>query len=386
MSTGKRLVFLDNLKVLLIALVVFHHAGQAYGPTGGYWDIQDPSRFALLGPFFAVNASFFMALFFFISAYFFPQSYDKKGAGAFIGDKLIRFGIPVLIGLLVIVPAYQYFSFELFRGGQPMGFFDYLINIFFGFGDNPHLANMPNWPELNYGPFWFILHLLVYSLIYALYRFIKGKIMAGKAPREVRQKSPAVWSIILFVVMVTGITAVIRIRYPIDEWVGILGFIQAEPAHLASYAFMFIAGLLARRYGWLTNLKKSVGYVFLGIGAIMGILLFVLYGVNGGYPQELRSAWVLYDTPMGIALCIGFIVLAREKLNTETKLWSYLSGNAFTVYILQQPVLVLLQAALLPVPLNGLFKFLITGTAAFVICNLLATLIRKLRFVRRVLG
>lgn len=386
MGTGKRLVFLDNLKVLLIALVVLHHAGQAYGPTGGYWDIQDPSRFALLGPFFAVNASFFMALFLFISAYFFPQSYDKKGAGAFIGDKLIRFGIPVLIGLLVLVPAYQYFSFELFRGGQPMGFFGYLVNIFLGFGQNPQLANMPNWPELNYGPFWFILHLLVYSLIYALYRFIKGRITAGKSPREVRPTAPAVWGIILFIVVVTGITALIRIWYPIDKWVGILGFIQAEPAHLASYAFMFIAGLLARRYGWLIHLKKSVGYVFLGVGAVMGILLFVLYGINGGYPEALRSVWVLYDTPMGIALCIGFIVLAREKLNAESKLWTYLSGNAYTVYILHVPILVLLQGALLPVPMHGLIKFLITGAATFVICNLLGTLLRKIHIVRRVLG
>lgn len=289
MSTIKRLVFLDNLKVLLIALVVFHHAGQAYGPTGGYWDIQDPSRFSLLGPFFAVNASFFMALFFFISTYFFPQSYDKNGAGTFIRDKLMRFGIPVLAGLLILVPAYQYFSFTLFRGGQPMGFFDYLLNIFFGLGENPNLVNMPNWPEMNFGPFWFILHLLVYSLIYALYCFIKGKITAGKAPEEVKQSGPSVLGILFFVVGVTALTVLIRIEYPIDRWVGILGIIQAEPAHLALYASMFIAGLLARRYGWLINLKKSTGYVFLIFGAVMGTLIYTAHAIDGAYPQWLRS-------------------------------------------------------------------------------------------------
>ena len=32
----KRLLYLDNLKVCLTVLVIFHHAGQAYG-DGGDW-------------------------------------------------------------------------------------------------------------------------------------------------------------------------------------------------------------------------------------------------------------------------------------------------------------------------------------------------------------
>ena len=32
----KRLFYLDNLKVCLTVLVIFHHAGQAYGDGGGW--------------------------------------------------------------------------------------------------------------------------------------------------------------------------------------------------------------------------------------------------------------------------------------------------------------------------------------------------------------
>jgi len=32
----KRLLYLDNLKVCLTVLVIFHHAGQAYGDGGGW--------------------------------------------------------------------------------------------------------------------------------------------------------------------------------------------------------------------------------------------------------------------------------------------------------------------------------------------------------------
>ena len=72
-----RLYFIDSLRVLLVSLVVAHHAGQAYGPTGGDWPIFSPERTPLLGPFFPVNAAFFMGLFFLISGYFIPGMLHK---------------------------------------------------------------------------------------------------------------------------------------------------------------------------------------------------------------------------------------------------------------------------------------------------------------------
>ena len=51
-----RLDYLDALKVLLTVLVIAHHAGQPYGPTGGRWPIFEAERAAILGPFFSVNA------------------------------------------------------------------------------------------------------------------------------------------------------------------------------------------------------------------------------------------------------------------------------------------------------------------------------------------
>ena len=36
MNTSNRLLYLDNLKVCLTVLVIFHHAGQAYGDGGGW--------------------------------------------------------------------------------------------------------------------------------------------------------------------------------------------------------------------------------------------------------------------------------------------------------------------------------------------------------------
>ena len=99
----KRLLFLDNLKVCLTVLVIFHHAGQAYGDGGGWaYHPSNPAEFMpWIWHFFSVNAAFFMGLFFLISGYFVPTSFDKQGAKVFVQKKLIRLGIPLLLMLVL---------------------------------------------------------------------------------------------------------------------------------------------------------------------------------------------------------------------------------------------------------------------------------------------
>ena len=46
-GSSTRLHFIDNMRVGLITLVVAHHAGQPYGPTGGQWPLFSHDRSAL---------------------------------------------------------------------------------------------------------------------------------------------------------------------------------------------------------------------------------------------------------------------------------------------------------------------------------------------------
>ncbi|TCZ81268.1 acyltransferase, partial [Paenibacillus albiflavus] len=96
-------------------LVVAHHAGQPYGGSEGWWyfkTVDSPG----LGSFFAINAAFFMSLFFMISAYFMPATFNKKGASKFLKERFQRLGIPLLIGFFIIIPLLMYTYYINFRG------------------------------------------------------------------------------------------------------------------------------------------------------------------------------------------------------------------------------------------------------------------------------
>ncbi|HEY0088195.1 MAG TPA: acyltransferase family protein, partial [Candidatus Lokiarchaeia archaeon] len=90
-----RMLFVDNLRILLTILVLAHHTMITYGAAGG-WYYRDPYTDELTSIILTIcvafNQAFFMGLFFFISAFFVPGSYDRKGPTQFLKDRFIRLG------------------------------------------------------------------------------------------------------------------------------------------------------------------------------------------------------------------------------------------------------------------------------------------------------
>jgi hypothetical protein len=113
-SSTKRLPYLDNVKTFLTALVVTFHVGCSFGGCGdrlwllvlGFEDPSVPIWFERANHIFVVLCqSFFMPLFFFISAYFVPTSYQQRGPDVFLASKRRRLWVPVMVVTFGLVPA-----------------------------------------------------------------------------------------------------------------------------------------------------------------------------------------------------------------------------------------------------------------------------------------
>ena len=109
-----RLFFVDHLRVLLAVLVVLHHVAMVYGavlPMFYYLEppfsspgVIDPLAYLALLVFSLLNQAWFMGAFFLLAGYFVPRSYDRKGPGSFVGGKLLRLGIPLVLYCFILNP------------------------------------------------------------------------------------------------------------------------------------------------------------------------------------------------------------------------------------------------------------------------------------------
>ena len=384
LSKGERRYYLDNLKVFLIFLVILHHAGQPYGPTGGFWQYQSSlhENIPWLGSFFSVNAAFFMGLFFLISGYFLTGSYDRKGGNEFLKDKIIRYGIPMLFMFIVLQPLQMYFYYILYSGNTLIDFVSYYKNIYFGIGGKPNgFIESIGWPEMNFGHLWFVEHLLVYSLVYWLIRriFLIDKTQHSFGNYGYRQ-------IIILALFIALGSDLIRNWYPIDSWVGILGFIQAEIAHLPQYLTLFITGIIACRKSWFDSITKKTGYCVLKIGLLMALIIYLRLIIPDSVRMIIYENWAIYESFMAIFICWGLIIFFRERINTTSPCLQFLAENSYAAYIFHLPIVLAVQYSLDKVDILGpIGKFLIVSLLSIIITYGVSYGIRNLPHVRRVI-
>ena len=374
-SDGGRMVFVDALRVVVIVMVVAHHASQPYGPTGGEWPITDASNSEWLAPFYIVNAAFGMGLLFLLAGYFVPKSYDRSGAGRFLSSRWIRIGVPLAIFVLLVnVPV----AYLLESPRLPFGEF---VRSLYDSG----LQNA-------YVHLWFLGHLLLYSAAYVGWRLIADR----KTERSRREwPVPSHSAIVGFVVVLALATWVVRWWYPIDVWVPLFFVVAAEPAHLPQYVFLFALGVIAYRGDWLRTLSTKTGMIWLAIGFGAAASIYVVRlgasdrwgdiyaGGAFGWQSLLASSW---EALVCVGMCLGLIVVFRQVFHRTNRLLVAMAAASYAAYILHLMIVVGLQAGMEGLELPALAKFGSVFAFGVLIAFGIGHLSRRVPGVRTVLG
>jgi surface polysaccharide O-acyltransferase-like enzyme len=84
-------------------------------------------------------------------------------------------------------------------------------------------------------------------------------------------------------------------------------------------------------------------------------------------------------------MCLGLITFFRHYTPRQTRFGRFLSQQAFTVYIIHIPIIVLLALAIRGIHLESLLKFALAALIGVPLCLVLAFLVRKIPFVTRIL-
>ena len=338
----KRLYYLDNLKVCLTVLVIMHHAGQAYGDGGGWpYTPSNPAEYMpWIWHFFSTNAAFFMGLYFFISGYFVPRSFDKQGSKQFIQKKLLRLGIPLLL----------------------MG------TIISALTGKPEIAHL-----------WFVESLLVFCLIYALIR--KWVTPIGTACSS---KPTIIGLLIVSLLMGVGCYFIRQVS-PQDHWIWPFGFIPLpmEPAHYLQYVMMFVMGILAYRFQWLHKMTNTTGFTTLLIGVALAVGNYLR---DGGPWNDFVWQWFgIYESLMCIFISFGLIWLFREFVSATSRFWQWCADQSYGAYVFHLLLMIVQQNVVDSIWMGAFGKFLFIGVVTTILSFLLTWIVKMIPGVKRVL-
>ncbi len=367
-------MYIDNLKVGLITLVVLQHALITYGVDGGWYYAQKTTHAGAIIPMTLlaiINQSFFMGLFFFLSAYFIPGSYNKKGAARFVRDRFLRLGIPLVFYSFILSPVLIYLVYY-FGQGHHIPFIQFIS----GFHD---------W--INFGVLWFVAALLLFTLVYVLWRVASKKYLTKSL------KPPSSEVIFGFAAAMGIISFLVRIAFPIGWILNPVGF---QLAYFSQYLALFILGLVASKNHWLDEFPFDQGKKFARYAPRLLLFLVVIsilekvagtpqaWLIGGLHWQQLLYA--VWEQLLGFSIIVALLTYGKKFWNKSSVFMGKLSRNAFAVYIFHPLVLIVLSLSVRSWRVDPAIKFLVVAPFAVVGSFLLASVITSIPGVRKIIS
>ena len=363
-----RLAYLDNVRSLVIILVIVMHSAVTYSGIGDWYyvegSMEELSMFELV--FFAFGQSFlqawFMGILFFISAVFAAKAMIKRGPLKFIKERSFRLGLPLLIYVFIISPVIEF----IILGNNPEN----------SFSEN-YILVLTNFRWLGAtGPLWFAETLLIFCVFYAVIRKC--------FPYSIKIKNIVIKNIIC-TIAVTGIMAFFfRLAFPIDS-----SFLNLQFSYFASYIVMFTAGILIGENNLLEKITDEKNIKWIGLSLIIGIPVWFFIALFGGAIDGIfyfkggwhwqSIAYALWESLTAIGFSTGLIAFFRKKINIENKYTGLLKDNAFGMYFIHAPVLITVSLLLKHLVIMPILKFTLVLTITFITSLIFSFLIRKIK-------
>jgi hypothetical protein len=355
---------LDNLRAFVILLVLSFHSVLAYLdflPASPFpfddppylwraFPVVDHERWLGFDLFCAWQDVFLMSLFFFLSGLFVWPSLERKGAGIFLHDRVLRLGVPFALVVALLMPLANYPTY--LQTAVDRSFF-----VFWR-----HWLALPFWPC---GPMWFLWLLLAADFVAAgLHRYAPRLVDALIRFSSTAGARPARYLAALAIASAIAYVPLAVVFTP-SAWAafGPFGFQLSRPLH---YAVYFFAGISVGSCGIERGLFAPEGAlvrhwaVWLIAAAGLLLLWMALTALTMADPGSPALGLQILDDLSFVLACFGscFAVLALVLRFAGRRLpvLAGLRRDAFGMYLVHYVFVVWLQYALLRVGLFATVK------------------------------
>lgn len=300
MASNMRKLYMDNLRWMILLVLIPYHASQAWNTWGepNYIFIEGNPLISSIIVFFS---PYFMPLLFVLSGMSTVYALQKRTYKDYFCERVKRLLVPFLLGTIVLMPVMSYIG-DKFNYSYNEGFLKHYI-IFF-----------TKWTDLtgadggfSVGQFWFLLYLLVISFMSVGIIVLLEKVVPKAG------KSMPFWLILL-----------LGLPIPVfSDWLSIGG------KSLAEYTYFFLLGYYVFANEETVCKLEKHRLVLFGIGLVSTILnVYLFLWTDGDYAfvndiMKYVSKWFMV---------IALIGLAKRYLNFTGSVSEYMSKRSFLFY------------------------------------------------------
>jgi glucans biosynthesis protein C len=336
---------LDWLRVCAFLVLILYHTGMFFVPWG--WHVKNPEKSESLAWVMTFFNRWRLPLLFLVSGGGVYFSLRRRGFGAFARERLRRLGIPLVFGILVVVPPQIYYE-RLARGQFHESYLEFWPTVLRGV---PYPEGNTSWHHL-----WFVAYILVYSLLgIPLFAALKSGLGRTAVDRLAAfcERPGAIYLVNLPNMLVAWLLG--------PHWPAANNLI-ADWANFTGSLLTFLWGFTICGSDRFLGLIERKRREFLVFACVMTVVFYACLILKTD--PLLRG--VLVDSYFALGWILAAVGWSRARLNRPSRWLTYATEAVYPFYIAHQTITVSIAYYMIPwrAPVAVKFPLLAAGTLA----------------------
>ena len=370
----ERLIFLDQIKAIMIALVIASHTifvGVLFTTDTRQMIVSSPIYEAASNWFGWICNTFYMNILFLISGYLLPNSVHKRGVGYFAKHRLLRLGIPLIIAILIL------------NNITPLAGLAIPNSTVFA-------QEINTLPLNRIGPQWFLVILILLNTMYCCWAFIRK----SRFSVENTQPLPG-WRSWLMSAAILGILEIVMGHFT-GFWSNLknshLDGLGYQGMHLWTYCFLFFVGCKAASHQWLERINKQHALRWLQLSLLITLVLVATNHAPFQVPLNETSSQTVTPIMQFLSPLIGWGYMAAilawsQDHQQPEKHWLVKAGkDSFGAYLIHIPLLAGTMITSYSLGVRNVWLLGLGSTAiAIFLSFLLSHQLRRIAAIRRII-
>jgi hypothetical protein len=366
---------LDWLRVLVFGLLILFHTGMFYVENWG-WHAKSIYQSQFLENIMLIVEPWRMSVLWLIAGISIRFIIAKVSIWRFISMRSLRLLLPLLFGILIVVPPQLYIEMS-YNGEISMSYWQFLVEFFSSNSDifDKHQSGI--WPHIDVNHLWFIRSLWQYSLILLC-------LLPVLNARWVTLATTWLFNIngLLAILLATLPLFVIQINWDMENVRYPLGIT------LMIYGYLI---------GWNTIFwqKISLNIITLFIASVVCYCAFIIFynfvwlDIIHGVPPESEAIIMLGMFNYSLMRVLGVLTVfavAHKFLNVKSRNLSYFNDAVYPFYILHQTFILVIGYNLTSLKLGPIAEPILLIMLTIGACFIGYECIRRTKLLRPFFG